>query len=232
MAPVLGIAHRALRKMHTFYNRTPTAMAVFLSRLPKRSDLDFATHIPVLVGLSRLLNVRKVLELGCGQYSTLTFLDRRAFPDLISLDSYESDAAWFAQMQLMTADRRLALRLTSVRMEAGLESDLNKYDLIFVDNGADYADRAVTIHLLSKLNPRTCVTVVHDFQSPSYRTAANNFSHCFEMRAFNPSTGVAWKDASLKIDQLQDVNAVISTHANKLAPDDIEGWADVFNRIL
>src|SRR5439155_25567212 len=51
-------------------------------RRPSRSRMDYATHLPILVGLSQSLKVKRVLELGSGMYSTLTFLDSNLFPEL------------------------------------------------------------------------------------------------------------------------------------------------------
>src|ERR1044071_885749 len=47
-----------------------------------RAHNDYATHIPILIGLARLREIRRVLEFGCGRYSTLTFLKASAFPHL------------------------------------------------------------------------------------------------------------------------------------------------------
>jgi len=59
-----------------------------------RALKDYATHIPILIGLARLRKVRSVLEFGCGHYSTLTFLNASAFPHLERLHSIENDDSW------------------------------------------------------------------------------------------------------------------------------------------
>ena len=64
-----------------------------------RSLNDYATHIPILIGLARLREVRSVLEFGCGHFSTLTFLNRSAFPHLESLLSIENDDSWAATIE-------------------------------------------------------------------------------------------------------------------------------------
>jgi hypothetical protein len=66
---------------------------------PPRAPNEFATHIPILIGIARILPIRHVLELGCGTYSTLTFLNRTALPDLIGLDSLETDLAWAERLR-------------------------------------------------------------------------------------------------------------------------------------
>jgi predicted O-methyltransferase YrrM len=55
---------------------------------------DYATHVPILIGLARMREIKNVLEFGCGHYSTLTFLNRAAFPHLVKLHSIENDSSW------------------------------------------------------------------------------------------------------------------------------------------
>ena len=74
---------------------------------------DYATHIPILIGLSRLRQIRHVLEFGCGHYSTLTFLNRSAFPHLEQLHSVENDDAWAATIQEAASDSRWKLQLVN-----------------------------------------------------------------------------------------------------------------------
>src|ERR1051326_6007095 len=79
---------------------------------PPRALNDYATHIPMLIGLARLREMRSVFEFGCGKYSTLTFLNRSAFPHLERLCSIENDESWAATIQnAAQADQRWALNL-------------------------------------------------------------------------------------------------------------------------
>src|SRR5437868_6150649 len=81
-------------------------------RAPQRAENPFATHIPVLVGLAQLLRVERVLELGCGQYSTLTFLQPAVFSNLVKLQSIENDSAWVDKViPLTNRDSRMNLTL-------------------------------------------------------------------------------------------------------------------------
>ena len=50
-----------------------------LRPLPPRAENAYATHIPVLVGLGSIRRIERVLEFGCGHYSTKTFLRRSVF---------------------------------------------------------------------------------------------------------------------------------------------------------
>ena len=62
--------------------------------LPPRAENAYATHVPVLIGLAAIRPVERVLEFGCGHYSTKTFLKRSIFPNLKELQSVENDADW------------------------------------------------------------------------------------------------------------------------------------------
>src|SRR5450759_2469319 len=81
------------------------------SRAP-RSEFAYATHVPYLTGIAKLAEVRRVVEFGCGEYSTLTFLDREVFPALERLDSFEDDPQWIEKVRVMAAgDKRMRLML-------------------------------------------------------------------------------------------------------------------------
>ena len=58
------------------------------------------------------MKVRSVLELGSGPFSTSLFLDRRVFPDLEKLTSYEDDLRWAALVaERVGTDPRLDFRV-------------------------------------------------------------------------------------------------------------------------
>jgi hypothetical protein len=87
------------------------------SRRPPYHPEAFATHIPVLVGVATLLEVRCVLELGVGRYSTPLFLNRDVFPSLTQLDSLEDDPGWAEDAAVLAhADPRLHLRVVDPGM--------------------------------------------------------------------------------------------------------------------
>src|SRR5690606_30891333 len=92
-----------------------------------------ATHIPVLIGLNTLLNAERILELGCGLFSTQLFVNRSAFPKLRQLDSFEDDPTWFEKVKaIVGSDNRVSLTTVQGTYEATLkELNLAAYDLIF-----------------------------------------------------------------------------------------------------
>jgi hypothetical protein len=198
-----------------------------------RADNPYATHLPVLIGLARLLKIRKVLEFGCGQYSTLTFLDRQAFPDLVSLDSFEHDPDWIAQLSAhITADPRVKLNHVrdSIR-EVIPRLDFADYDLIFIDDSLTAPERAATIGAVAgNCHPSNC-TVIHDYEVEDYRRAARAFRHRFAFTAFNPQTGVVWNNGVLKRSQLKALDALIKQYSRKHSAEDARLWTSALDGI-
>ena len=198
---------------------------------PPRVEKDYASHLPVLLGLARIFDLRSVLEFGCGYFSTLAFLDRSAFPALTTLCSFESDAAWLARVEeLVGSDLRLQTRLVGEPMETVLgELSPCAYDLVFVDHSTDGAKRAATIRALAGWCADSSLVVMHDFEAELYQKSASAFPQRFEFRALNPSTGLAWKRTSVDRQRLKFLNHAIRRHSKRLAPDDRAGWVGVFD---
>src|SRR5215213_4818969 len=127
---------------------------VFSSPLPPRAENDYATHVPILIGLAGIRRVERVLELGCGNYSTKTFLNRSAFPHLKTLQSFENDDAWANTIRTDVAhDSRCSITsVTGAMADAVSTLDLESFDLIFIDDSTTSEQRAATIRSLSVLH--------------------------------------------------------------------------------
>ncbi|HEX7295692.1 MAG TPA: hypothetical protein VF251_08080 [Pyrinomonadaceae bacterium] len=195
-----------------------------------RSDNDYATHMPVLIGLARRCSIRSILELGCGQYSTSTFLNRRVFANLEVLDSYETDHSWAMALKEVTKDPRANMHMVAGTMASAIEgANLSTYDLIFVDDSTTEQERVMTIRSLSQRRPATSLVVVHDFEIDSYIRAASGFRHRYAFKAFNPETGVLWESGSTRREVFKEIDSVIKQHARNLQPDDVEAWLQVFS---
>jgi len=162
-----------------------------------RAINDYATHIPILIGLARIRQIRSVLEFGCGRYSTLTFLNRTAFPHLERLHSIENDDSWAATIQqIAQEDRRWSLQLVEGEISETVSNlDLESFDLILIDDSKTSAQRAATIRAVGLKQPERPWIVVHDFEVEEYRRAASGFRHRHRFRAYNPETGVVANQA-------------------------------------
>jgi precorrin-6B methylase 2 len=189
--------------------------------LAPRARNDYATHIPILIGLARLRAIRRVLEFGCGHYSTLTFLNASAFPDLERLHSIENDDAWATTIQEAAKDDpRWALQLVSGEICESIP-DLESFDLILIDDSKTSAQRAATIRAVSAKQPQHPWIVIHDFEVDEYRDAASVFKHRHRFRAYNPETGVI---ANSSLD-LRGLNRSLKQNAKSLDPDNITAWS-------
>lgn len=189
---------------------------------------DYATHIPVLIGLARRREIRHVLEFGCGHYSTLTFLNRSAFPHLERLHSIENDGSWAQTIEEAARnDRRWRLQLVNGEIcesVAGLE--LESFDLIMIDDSKTSAQRAATIGAIAAKEPRRPWIVIHDFEFEGYRRAASVFKHRHRFRAYNPETGVVTN----QMNDWQSIDRVIKSKSKSLEPDAIAQWIASFRQ--
>jgi SAM-dependent methyltransferase len=188
------------------------------------------THIPILIGLNRLLSIERVLELGCGRYSTTLFANHLAFPNLERLDSLENDPFWFDQIAVLAAeDKRINLTLVQKPIHiAVLDLDLAQYDLILVDDNIIDTSRAETLRTITRRHAERNIIVVHDFEHKMYRQKTVGIQHRFRFTALNPNTGVAWKSSRLKTLQLKQMNSFIQHHLRQIPHYDIDGWIRVF----
>src|ERR1700733_10542279 len=76
-------------------------------RLARRDPTPYASHLPILMGVSDLVRAGKVVEFGSGEISTVSFIDRRSFPHLKVLRSFENDRDWHAKVvELVSSDPR------------------------------------------------------------------------------------------------------------------------------
>jgi len=199
--------------------------------LPPRARNDYATHIPVLIGLAGMRNIERVLELGCGNYSTRTFLNRSAFPHLKELRSLENDPLWARTMSLsVAADSRCTISFTGASIAEALSTlDIDYFDLVFVDDSASSEQRTATIRALSALRPQNPWVLIHDYEVEEYQRAAAGFSHRFVFDASNPESGLVFnfKPNEIKIKQL---NRDLKAHSSRLEPDDVSSWLRVLRK--
>jgi predicted O-methyltransferase YrrM len=183
---------------------------------------DYATHVPILIGLSRMREIRQVLEFGCGHYSTLTFLNASAFPHLERLHSIENDDAWAQTMQDAANDRRWTLQLVNGEIsESVADLDLESFDLILIDDSKMSSQRAATIRAVAAKQPQRPLIAIHDFEIDEYRAAASGFKYRHRFRAYNPETGVV----ANRMNDWKIIDRVIKSKAKLLQPDAIEQWA-------
>jgi hypothetical protein len=191
-----------------------------------RARNDYATHVPVLIGLAKIIEIKSVLEFGCGYYSTRTFLNRRAFPHLERLISIENDAAWAESIQSSVNEDRFVLKQVMGEIADSVKHlDLEAFDLILIDDSKTSAQRASTIRAIAAKQTQSPWIVIHDFEVEEYRTAAAGFKQRHSFKAYNPHTGVV----SNKPFDFKLLDQRVKQNCKTLEPDDLEGWLKVLN---
>jgi hypothetical protein len=188
---------------------------------------DYATHVPILIGLARLREIKNVLEFGCGYYSTLTFLNRSAFPHLKQLQSVENDASWAETIQEAARhDERWTLQLVEDEVANFTPRlDLEAYDLILIDDSKTSAQRAATIRSIAAPKSQHPWIVIHDYEVDEYRQAAIGFKHRYTFTAYNPQTGVMSNKPN---NELKSLHRLVKEKRKTLQPDDVNGWITAF----
>lgn len=217
---------RSWRKLKSVLH--PATRIIFPSA--PRSRNDYATHVPVLIGLARTRRIERVLEFGCGHYSTKTFLDRSAFPHLKQLHSVENDAAWGETIRAAVRyDNRCQVKVVSGAMcDAVPKHELESFDLVLVDDSTSAEHRASTIQTLSRVHPRNPWLVIHDYEIDDYRIAASSFKHRFAFKAYNPHTGVVCNGTTAR-HAFKVLDHRLKANTARLAPDDVAGWVRVLH---
>ncbi|HEU0253073.1 MAG TPA: class I SAM-dependent methyltransferase [Pyrinomonadaceae bacterium] len=199
-----------------------------------RARNDYATHVPILIGLARIREIKSVLELGCGHYSTLLFLNRSAFPDLERLQSVENDTSWAETIaEVAKHDKRWTLTLVEGEISESISTlDLEAFDLILIDDSKTAAQRASTIQAIGAKDPRRPWMVIHDYEVAEYRRAASGFREKCAFKAYNPWTGLVWNSVT-DARRAKSLDRVLRNN-NTREPDDLEAWIECFSdqRIL
>lgn len=184
--------------------------------------------MPILIGLARIREIRNVLELGCGYYSTLTFLNRSAFPHLERLQSVENDASWAETLsEVGKNDRRWTLDLVAGEIAESISTlDLEAFDLILIDDSKTAAQRAETIRTVGAKSPSRPWIVIHDYEVDEYRRAASGFRQKYSFKAYNPWTGLVWNGVTERR-RAKSIDRTLKQNKT-LEPEDLKGWLNAF----
>lgn len=187
-----------------------------------RARNDYATHVPVLIGLARMREIKNVLEFGCGYYSTLTFLNRTAFPHLERLHTVENDTAWSETInEVAKTDERWTLQLVNGEISKSIPTlDLESFDLILIDDSKTSAQRAATIRAVAAKHPQHPWIAIHDYEVDEYKQAASGFRKRHSFKAYNPETGLV----SNTLINTRQLARLLKVNSKALQPDDVNAW--------
>jgi hypothetical protein len=191
----------------------------------------YSTHIPVIIGISSLINIKYVLEIGSGIFSTGTFLNNRIFANLSTLESYEDDVNWAETVKSKFGnDSRLHLNVVESPMFISTNNiKTNSFELILIDDSQKESDRAKTISRICKKDLNNAIILIHDFEIAAYRKAAKSLKHYYTFSSFNPCTGVLW-NYGIKQKQLVKISKLIEQNKDIIKTTDINGWLKVFRQ--
>lgn len=173
----------------------------------------YGTHIPVLAAVASTvtrhayLHKIKVLELGCGHYSTLllhAIINPNDLLLLSTIHTYETDLSWMNRFQSLVSENhrfthvpiteefRTTGQLTpediAVWDRQDFYQDNDHLDLVFIDHRPGER-RKIDIE---KLQNRTTFMVVHDTEEAGYQyePVLDQFKHRFDFKFVRPWTTV------------------------------------------
>ena len=215
--------------MQQLATRSWRKLKAVLHPLPPRAENAYATHVPVLIGLAAMRRIERVLEFGCGHYSTKTFLTRSVFPDLKKLHSVENDVRWAQTIREAVKDdaRSVVTVVNGAIGDVVRTFDLETFDLILVDDSTNAEERAATIHALCDLKPSNPWLVIHDYEVEEYQRAAAALKQRFTFKAYNPHTGLVSNGAFTSA--LRTLDRRLKNNSSRLRPDNVEGWLRVLH---
>ena len=197
----------------------------------KRSKNDHATHLPVLLGISKIYKIKNVIEFGSGNYSTMAFLNRRAFPDLISLKFYENNLNWYKKIShILKDDERAEPKYVEGEISNQIEPEMiSQADLIFIDDSDNAISRSKTISKVCKYI-EDGIIIIHDFEVPIYVEKSKIIKHSYNFNSLIPNTGILSNKIQLKKWNLIKLNLFIWLMKSEERLHDLHYWNDKFKK--
>ena len=199
--------------------------------LVKRSKNDHATHLPVLLGISKIYKIKKVIEFGSGNYSTLAFLDREAFPDLISLKFYENNLKWHKKIShILKNDKRAEPNYVKGEISEHIEPEIiSQADLVFIDDSNNSLSRSKTISKVCEYI-EDGIIIIHDYEVPIYVEKSKIIKHSYNFNSLIPNTGILSNKIEIKKWNLNRINLFIWCMKNENHLHDLYYWNDKFKK--
>lgn len=227
-APIAKLVDVLTRPGRSLRSRARTVYERHWLKMPPRHSNPYATHTPIFMCLSRLLNVSNVLEFGSGLFSTPAWLVSNN-GHIKYVESYENDGEWAAEVkEKLAGDSRVNLVTVNGRMgDAAIQVDVDSFQLTIVDDSTRPEERLATIKAVAAQRPSRTVTAIHDFEHPTYRHAANSgFEHTYRFTCVNPNVGVAWNGSRDLLKALRGIEQEIRLSLDSLAIEDVDAWVE------
>jgi hypothetical protein len=213
-----------------FHVRKLLGLPVHYYLTPAR--IPSSSHQPVLAAIAKLFPIKRVLELGSGEFSTAAFLNRKLFPHVEHVLSIETNPDWKQHVeQFIGPDSRLQIALvdSDIRKNAA-NFDYPAFDVVFVDSGTTPTERATMIEEVAKRHHESNLVVCHDFENALYQKVAAAFPNGLIFDALRPYTAVFWRNGRIDkvtLLKLKRLKKQIARHAGKTEPDEIDAWIEI-----
>lgn len=190
------------------------------------SEPPFTTHLPILIGLSFYYEISSVLEFGSGLSSTVSFINKKSFPNINKITSYENNLEWYEKVkQKVSHDPRVSLIYKEGKIsDCVKDEDIQNYDLVFIDDSMNLKDRSETIRNVIQKNPK--FVAIHDFENSGYRKSLGEYKNTYHFKCLLPNTGVYSKEFDMEI--MEKIESIINAHKRTVKPSEIEIWYDIF----
>lgn len=202
--------------------RSLSALRRTVLRIQPVNINPYATHQPVLIGLSLLTAPIRIAEFGSGDYSTGLFLNLQYFPLVESVESWDNDEKWAQRVIARSGDDH-RLRMHVVGEVAVNVPDLDDFDVAFIDDSMTYPERARTISAVKARAAGSTMTVLHDFEHRIYRRVSRGFDHRYVFRTFTPQVMVAWQGDRLDRRALRSLDHHLR-NAKDIPVTDASAW--------
>lgn len=139
------------------------------------------SHIPLLRAISKFLNVKSVIEFGSGIYSLRTFLDKKYFPLLEKIYSYETNKDWINYIKSTFDDCRLETTLINEYSDINRIYVPGKADIVFLDGPSSQRNA-----IIEKRKNLSDVFILHDCDIPLHKEKLRKFRYKF---VYSPPLG-------------------------------------------
>lgn len=182
----------------------------WFEEIPNPQD-GYGSHRPVLAAVARKMEIRSVLEFGAGRYSTPFFLDRKVFPHLERMVSFENNQQWAADVRHNCKDDRLTVQhceLSDMPVSGG------PADLVFIDcdvSAGDRHDYSARVKLIERYqtDQTAKVVVVHDANFASINPAVMSSTYPFKA-IYRPASGPHTALLSTQVDVRKLLESALS----------------------
>jgi hypothetical protein len=197
------------------------------SMFVRAHEFPMTTHLPILIGTSRIARAASLLELGSGMNSTPYFENQDCFPTVKSVLSYEDDHEWYQKVKSTVSNfQKTELRFVDSISQNVLELITEDHNLIFIDDSDSAEKRQMTIMGALEKAGANSIIVVHDFENRTYQNVVRSPWKSAVFSNWKPYTGVLYQNSELD-QHFERLGSLIEKNKSIL-PLDVAKWSEIF----